>query len=262
MKICRRCNNEKEDACFQRQPKNNDGLFSYCKECQKELQEIYRRRRGIKKQRKRTIDELPDKKYCTRCKEEKLKDEFRIRVDKSGSVIINPTCRICDGVIAKEYYANRKDDPEFKKKNAERAREYATKNSDQIKKTRQSDLFKKEHSGWENKRYHRKRDEINAKAKVRRQTPAYKKMMKEYRQRNKKKIATQEEITKRRYHEKNKNSITDKYVKNLLRTQGNRNPTAEQIEIKRGEILLARIKKKIKNGSEGVNKADKGSENR
>jgi len=159
---------------------------------------------------------LTEKKVCTRCKNEKVAKAFRVRV-KNGNSYLNSTCKKCESELAMICHNKKKNDPEFKKKNAERSKKYVI-----------------EHS-----------DEVRAKRKTYRQTPAYKKMMKEYRQRNKHKIYLQEIVTKSRYHEKNRDPITDKYVINILRTQGIRNPSPEVIEIKRSQILLARIKKKI-----------------
>lgn len=182
---------------------------------------------------------------CIRCKDDKPVEEFRIRTDKKkGLKYYNSNCIACDNEVAKEYYLKVKDNPEFKEKNRRRQKEYADKNIDQIKERRQTTEYRAKHLKWEKGRYKRKRDEINAKMKIKRQTPEYKAMMKAYRQRNKEKIHQQEVITKQRYHEKNKKPITDKYVSNLLRTQGIK-ITPENIEIKRGQILISRIKDKV-----------------
>jgi len=66
-----------------------------------------------------------------------------------------------------------------------------------------------------------------------------------YYQKNKEKIYSQENVCKKKYHEKNRDSVTDQYAANLLRTQGVRNPSNEQIEIKKVKCLISRVKKKL-----------------
>ncbi len=157
--------------------------------------------------------------------------------------MLNPTCKKCDAEMASIYYHKHKNDPAFKQKNCIRAKQYAEKNIDQIKTRKATPEFKTKHAEHNLKSYHKVKDLISAKMKHKRQTPEYKAMMRDYRNRNKDKIFKQEKVTKLRYHEKNRDDITDAYVINLLRGQGIINPTAEQIEIKRAEILLLRIKK-------------------
>lgn len=80
-----------------------------------------------------------------------------------------------------------------------------------------------------------------------RKTPEYKAKMKEYRENNKQKIYQQEVITKKRYHEKNRDAVTDEYVIGRLIQQGYKREecTPELIELKRVKILKKRLKNKI-----------------
>lgn len=193
--------------------------------------------RSVKKAAKR----LP----CSRCKKRKLKKYFRIRTDKTHNFdYYNSTCKYCDAEVARAYYQKVKDDPEFKKKNQQRARAYTEKNLDQIRLRRDTPEFKKKKNEWELKRYHKKKDEINAKLREKRKTAGYKKYMKAYRKRNKAKIFKQEVITKKRFHEKNRDAVTDTYCINLMRAQGIE-ITPQTIEIKRTQILLSRLKDKV-----------------
>lgn len=243
MKICTKCGKNKEDKCFRFEPKHNR-LRSWCKQCDKEYQIERNRKLGIgeRKPKRKSIDEIPAFKVCTRCKENKPKTEFDPRICK-GSFILRAHCKDCDKAYRKAAYDKKKDDPLFKEKNRIRTKEYVEKNIDAVKKRRNCPEFRKKKAGWENKRYHRIKDRVSARMKIKRQTPEYKQMMREYRTRNKHKIYSQEVITKRRYHEKNRDNTTDKYVKNLLRTQGLA-ITPEIVEAKRLQIL---IKRKIKN---------------
>lgn len=174
--------------------------------------------------RREALKPLPDFKVCCRCLIEKPKDCFRVRVQDKKYRYLNATCRQCDNSIAKEL--TKKRSPEQKAKNAARTRAY----------------------------YAARRDEHNAKQKEKRKTPQYKAYMKEYRRRRKEIIHEQEVITKRRYHEKNKNPITDKYVINRLGQEGIKNPTQEEIELRRAKILIHRIKQKIDKKMIGVSK--------
>lgn len=163
---------------------------------------------------------ISDKKICSRCHIEKGKEHFRIRMEKRATPpfrYLNNTCRACDAEITRLTYKEWRKTPEGRKINQERARAF----------------YKK----W--------KDRIKIKMKEKRKTDEYKRKVKAYRMRNKEKIAKQEVITKRRHHEKNKEQISDAYVLQRLKQDGNNNPTAEEIEIKRSKILIHRIKQKI-----------------
>ena len=163
-------------------------------------------------------------KICSRCKKPKsIKKCFRFRVDnrrKPPLKYYNNVCRDCEREDSKRYY----------------------------KKESSTEAGRKKINASALKRYHeRYRDKQLVEMKKKRGTSKYKKYIKSYRERNKEKIARQEEITKRRYHEKNRDKVTDKYCENLLRTQGVRSEqiTPEMIELKRSQVLLSRIKEKV-----------------
>lgn len=135
---------------------------------------------------------------------------------------LNNTCKKCDAEISNTHYFKNKDNPEFLENWKKKSRSYYA-----------------EHA-----------EEIKAKRKLIRQTPEYKKMMKEYRERNKARIYEQEVITKRRYHEKNKNEISDKYIINQLVNQGygkkeDVSKNKDLIAYEKSKILLHRLKQQI-----------------
>lgn len=210
-------------------------------------------KRTIKKL-KETINErlsLIGQKMCSRCEEAKVFEEFRIRLDKRRNIVYrNANCKKCDAVIAAGYYHKRKDDPEFKAKNVERVRKYYKANIDTIKERKHTKEFREKHAKWNMDSYHRVKDVVAAKMKVKRQTPEYKEKMRAYRERNKERIYQQEVITKKRYHEKNRDTISDKYIINQLVNQGY--GTKEQViknpdlmEFERAKILLHRLKNQL-----------------
>lgn len=188
-------------------------------------------------------------KTCTRCKIEKEDSEFRIRTNKDNDkTYLNPTCRKCDIDVARIYYNKHKDEPEFKRKNAERAKRYTESNADIVKQRRSTAEYLKKHAYWESNRYYKMRDKINARQKIKRQTPEYKAYMKAYRAARKEKIYRQELITKKRYTDKNRDSVSDEYCIAKIKVQKNINRdaiTPEMIQIKRGQILIKRLKNKI-----------------
>lgn len=185
-------------------------------------------------------------KVCTKCKCEKDDSEFRIRFTKYKDKKyygLNATCKSCDLLMAKENYEKNKNIPEFKRKNAQRVRDYRNKEIDKIKARRSTEEYRKQHNQWELNRYHLKKDEINARQREKRKTPEYKAYMKEYRAKNKERIYQQEVITKERYHEKNKKQLTDKYIIRLFLSNGFPYPTPIEIEMKRAEVLISRLRK-------------------
>jgi hypothetical protein len=190
-------------------------------------------------------------KACSRCKTDKEDAEFRIRKEtrKGGFTYLNNECKECDKERAAIYYAKMKNDPDFKKKNCERARSYTNRNIEKIKIRKQTKEFLAKHNKWNKDSYHRMKDVINAKMKVKRQTSEYKEMMKNYRAKNKEKIHKQEVITKRRYHEKHRDGLTDEYVIRQLVTQEIADREIlkihpEIIEAKRVQLLIIRQTKK------------------
>lgn len=173
----------------------------------------------------RTINELPSEKICTGCKNKKGKDQFRIRDKKykgESRYYLSPRCKGCENEEQKIRYLKIKDDLLFKKKNHQRAKDYCKKNKTRIKQ----------------------------KNSIKRQTDKYKTYVKEYRKKNKAKIQQQETVTKNRYHSKNRDPITDKYVIRQLISQGYGSKEQvmgdkELIELKRIQILNKRIKMEI-----------------
>lgn len=249
MKNCTCCKISKNIDEFPHSKQTKDGLFPYCRSCTRIKAAESRARMGIPTREKpRGKEDLPKRKICAKCKIEKDSAEFRIKrptyKDKTYWQLYSQ-CNKCCYENSKAYYERHKNDDNFKKKNRERVRQYALANSENIKIARSSERYKKKHVEWESKRYHRKRDEINAKAKLRRQTAEYKAKLKAYRVKNKEKIFAQEAITKRRYHEKHRDNLTDKYVGRLLKAQGVADDAVLQnypkiIEAKRLQLLITR----------------------
>lgn len=160
---------------------------------------------------------------CLICGEEKEVSEFRGKTDKRikdpvKRVFFSKTCKKCE----------------------------AAKQKERVKKQRSTPEGKERHNKWANEFHSRHREKCLAKMKERRQTPEYKAYMKAYREKNKEKIKEQELITKRKYHEKNKKEITDKYASHILRTQG-KDISEENLELEKVKILVHRIKKVILN---------------
>lgn len=247
MKVCTRCNINQEDSEFYK-GKGRDGLGAYCKSCCRAVHSEYRRKQGKPIRNRRTVEQLLENKTCNKCKINKPSTDFRIREEKKEDAsywYINSTCKKCDAELTRIYYNKRKHDTEFRAKNAARSREYCNKNFEQIRLKKDSPKWKKKKSEWENNRYHRKKDEIAAKNKIKRQTPEYKAMMRAYRKKNKEKIYNQEVITKRRYAEKHRDNITDEYVIRMLIGEGVATRESlklhpELIQAKRIQILIKR----------------------
>lgn len=171
-------------------------------------------------------------KICSRCHIEKEDYEFRVREDKRYTpvlIYLNNTCKICDAELQR----------------------------DRVRKQRSTPDGKKRHNKWAKEFHKRHREEILKKMCERRKTPEYKAYMKEYRKKRKDIIYEQEVITKKRYHEKNRDNLTDRYAINLLRTQGygaseEIEKDKEFIDLKKSQVLRKRIRleilKKEKNG--------------
>lgn len=194
-------------------------------------------------------------KFCSRCKINKEDSEFRIRKEKRRGDFsyLNNECKQCDKERAAIYYAKMKNDPDFKKKNRERARNYIVNNIEKIRIRKGTKDFLAKHAKWNKDSYNRMKDVVSAKMKVKRQTPEYKEMMRAYRARNKEKIFRQEVITKKRYHEKNRDGLTDQYIINQLNSQGIADKETlknypEIIEAKRVQLLI--IRKTKNNGNQ------------
>lgn len=161
-------------------------------------------------------------KFCSRCKIDKEDSDFRMRFEKRGigskqSSYLNNTCRECDNEISNTHYFAYKDNAEWKEKWCQKSREY----------------------------YHKNKEAIKEKQKSKRQTPEYKKMVIEYRKKNKEKIYQQEKIVKKKYSNHHRDNLTDEYVtrrlcehlkipKDILKQE------PELIEAKRAQLKLLR----------------------
>jgi len=158
-------------------------------------------------------------------------NKFRIRKRKGTDIeYYSSRCRECENTQSKGYYQKVKDDPDFIINNRARCKAHRDKD---VKKTKQRE-------------------------KVRRQKPAYKKWVKRYYKKHKKKIQQQQKARGSRWHQNRKEKVTDKYAIDKLKAQGYTaeqiNANASLIEIKRTEILLSRVKKKVKRRPVGKSK--------
>jgi hypothetical protein len=164
-------------------------------------------------------------KICSRCNIEKDDSEFRLRYDKKGKgskqlTYLNNTCKTCDSEISNKHYFKNKNNPEFRQEWLRKSNQY----------------------------YNNHKEEVKAKMKAYRQTPEYKIMRIEYRKKNREKIFQQEIITKKRYLDKNRNSVSDEYCIHKIRDQKNIERvdiTEDMIERKRIEILIKRLRNNI-----------------
>lgn len=153
---------------------------------------------------------------CPRCGLPKEESEFRIRVDKrvkyqSGLIYRNNVCLSCEAAAQRARYEKQKNDP----------------------------VYKAKHAVWALAAHKKYREKNIARMKIKRGTPEYKKYMRAYRDRNKDKIFQQEVITKKRYHEKNRDALTDVYISGLLKCSG-KEISNEAIQEKREKIIEQR----------------------
>jgi hypothetical protein len=160
-------------------------------------------------------------KQCTGCKTIKAISDFRLRLDKrSGKKYPNSTCRDCDAVAARKYRESVRGIEDIEIKNRERAKDY----------------------------YYENIGIVREKAQARRQEESYKQNRKKYIQKNKEKIIAQEKVCKERYHQKNRDELTDVYVGSKItsKTGLSRNEIPQElIELKRAQLELQRSVKKI-----------------
>lgn len=157
------------------------------------------------------------RKICRNCNVEKCKTEFRIR-RKGKYSYLNNNCKKCDAELRMIYYHKIKADSNYREKERARVKKYRIEN----------------------------RGKCLVNEKIRRQKDSYKTLMRDYRVKNKSKIFEMGKITKRKYHEKNRDAISNIYVISKLRNKGIEHPTVQQIEFKRLQILISRLKRKIK----------------
>lgn len=157
-------------------------------------------------------------KLCTKCGKP---GKFRIRTDKRCnpvSIYEQIVCMACEATEQRE-----------------RSRIY-----------RSTEEGRKKHNAHANKMYQKHRDKIKKKMKAYRDSKHGKAVRKAYIEKNKDKIFKQEQVTKLRYHEKNKNAITDKYATNLLKTQGATVIDKDAIAQKKKQVATHRIKELIR----------------
>ena len=198
--------------------KNKD----YSKEYNKKYRE---RQKELNIKKKSNCHPLPEKKVCSRCKIEKVKDDFRIRVDKRTEPpfeYLNSVCKVCDGELAAINYNKKKDDPAFKKKRNDGVKKYALLN----------------------------KEKISASEKKRRQTPEYKKWVKDYYEKNREHILElHRNVCKRAVVELRDWVIVKRYSQNKnkdLRPILKENK--ELIEVMRLQTKLKKEIRKKKNG--------------
>lgn len=161
-------------------------------------------------------------KTCSRCRIDKEDSDFRMRYEKRGKgskklSYLNNTCRQCESKTQNKTYFSKKDDPKFLEDWRKKSRDY----------------------------YQKNKEIIREKARIKRQKPEYKEMVRKYREKNKDKIHKQEVITKRRYHEKHRDGLTDDYIIRQLisqdvATRSTLKMHPEIIEAKRLQLLITR----------------------
>lgn len=217
--------------------KHNNYLLTRCRNCQRKQRELYARQKGVLPMKCRPLEELPKNKSCTKCGIIKKQEEYRIRSEKrktGTSYWLNPSCLECDRIFQRNRWKSQRATEEGRKRHNEWAKNYAKRNKEKLK------IKTKEY-----------REKVSAKENRRR-----------YIEENKEKLRKQEYPNKIKYHVKNRDTISDQYIKNLLRNnKGIFDPTPEQIEIHRNKVLIDRIKRHIhlnkKKQNEGHNRTQK-----
>lgn len=108
MKKCNRCNCEKDNVLFSKQPKNKDGLENQCKSCRLD---DHRRRKSVKNPTGIRLisnnEKLGIGKLCNKCKEDKLFEEFN-KGNKLNKFGLNSYCKVCQSKLNKQYFTNNK----------------------------------------------------------------------------------------------------------------------------------------------------------
>ncbi len=162
-------------------------------------------------------------KTCTKCGDPKPDDRFRTRT-KGKYTWIFGKCMDCE---AKEQRARN----EIKKQD-----------------TKQKQIWRERAKAYRNKN----KEEYNAKQREKKKDPKHKEYMRKYRKENAEKIAADHKIVARRFHEHNRDNLTDTYITNKL-TNDKKHPfpkhliTPEMIEVKRLQIQILRATGKAKN---------------
>lgn len=157
---------------------------------------------------------------CSRCKESKLANQFRIRIDKRIKFkkplhYLNNVCRECERIRGTEYHRKKKSNPEYRKKVA----------------------------GWSREYHKRHREKILPRVKNYREKPQNKKNRKEYNKKNHDRIAQMHKVVAKKWSEYQRDNLTDSYCIQLIRTQTGltrKEITPEMIQQKRLQIKLKR----------------------
>ena len=94
-KRCLKCDQIKPTTLFYRSKKGNDGLYSYCKECEKD--------------RPRLPILIPETKRCPKCRETKPSEEFYLNRGLKTKDGLSSYCRKCSKASAARPYSYVKD---------------------------------------------------------------------------------------------------------------------------------------------------------
>lgn len=127
------------------------------------------------------------KKDCTRCCQNKNADEFRVRT-KKGYTYLNPTCRVCEREIRREYGQKVKNNPAWVAKNRKNAAAY-----------RAAHL-----------------EECNRKQRERVATKEWKEYMTKYRNDNRERIRGKSRLTGGKWAKRQREEISEQYILQLL----------------------------------------------
>lgn len=157
---------------------------------------------------------------CPVCKEPKLANQFRVRVDKrlkfkKPLCYLNNVCKPCEAARQLVRYNKTKDDPKYKSKHAERARGF----------------------------YHKHKDKIKVYTKQHRSRPKSRAIRKIYDRQHAARIKPMHSIVAKRWHEKHRDALSDVYCMGLIRVQTGLKRwqiTTEMIEQKRISVKLKR----------------------
>ena len=101
MKICNKCNNQKDYCEFTTHPSIPDGYYNQCKQCRFNDRKV--------RELKQFNPDFSGEKVCKRCDLSKLKSDFI--TNKSSKDGFNGWCKACskDSIISKKYNINLKE---------------------------------------------------------------------------------------------------------------------------------------------------------
>lgn len=153
-----------------------------------------------------------------------MREDKRIKCRRKPFYPSN-VCLECERILRREYTQSKKNDPEFKKHHAKRAREF----------------------------YHKNKEKIKVYAKERRQKPEYKKYVYDYYRNNKDKILKQHKPVNKKHLQKLLTGLSPKYAQRLRNTakyqiKSNKSKTknSNYINMTDSEILLQVAKVRLK----------------